>query len=111
MGLPVHGLGIDDVEECVEQRIDRGGVGVEAHAHGLAEAGPARADGPVIGVLLAGSVGVSAGGVDDAGKRLHEVLDAPEASSGKVDLRDHGATSPFSRTTYWLSLPEAPSAL
>ena len=85
VALPVLHRGVDDVEVRQQQGIQAHLLRVILHPNGLPEAGVALADGLVIGVRLAGAVGVAALGVDDAGDGLHQLLHAPEAAACQID--------------------------
>ena len=77
--------GVDHIEVGQQQRIEAHLLGVVFHPHGLPKAGLALANGLVIGVRLAGAVGVAALGVDDAGDGLHQLFHAPEAAARQID--------------------------
>ena len=85
VALPVLHRGVDDVEVGQQQRVKAHLLGVVFHPHGLPKAGLSFADGLVIGVRLAGAVGVAALGIDDAGDGLHQLFHAPEAAARQID--------------------------
>ena len=85
VALPVLYRGVDDIEIRQQQRVEAHLLGVVLHPHGLPKAGLSLADGLVVGVRLAGSVGVAALGVDDAGDGLHQLFHAPEATARQID--------------------------
>ncbi len=78
-------VGVDDVEVSQQQRVKAHLFGVVLHPHGLPEAGVPPADGLVVGVRLAGSVGVAALGVKNAGNGLHELFHAPKAAARQIN--------------------------
>ena len=85
VSLPVFHCGVDDVEVSQQQRVKAHLFGVVFHPHGLPEAGVPPADGLVVGVRLAGSVGVAALGVKNAGNGLHELFHAPKAAARQIN--------------------------
>ena len=85
VALPVLHRGVDDVEVSQQQRVKTHLLGVVFHPNGLPEAGVPLADGLVDGVRLAGSVGVAALGVKNAGDGLHELFHAPKAAARQID--------------------------
>ena len=85
VALPVLYRGVDDIEVRQQQRVKTHLLGVVFHPHGLPKAGLSLADGLVIGVRLAGAVGVAALGVDNAGDGLHQLFHAPEAAARQID--------------------------
>ena len=85
VALPVLHRGVDDIEVSQQQRVEAHLLGVVFHPHGLPKAGLSLADGLVIGVRLAGAVGVAALGVDNAGDGLHQLFHAPEAAARQID--------------------------
>ncbi len=85
VALPVFYRGVDHIEVGQQQRVEAHLLGVVFHPHGLPKAGLALADGLVIGVRLAGAVGVAALGIDDAGDGLHQLFHAPEAAARQID--------------------------
>ena len=85
VALPVLHRGVDDIEVGQQQRVKAHLLGVILHAHRFPKAGLSLADGLVIGVRLAGAVGVAALGVDNAGDGLHQLFHAPEAAARQID--------------------------
>jgi len=85
VALPVLYRGVDDIEVRQQQRVKTHLLGVVFHPHGLPKAGLSLADGLVIGVRLAGAVGVAALGVDNAGDGLHQLFHTPEAAARQID--------------------------
>jgi len=85
VALPVLYRGVDDIEVGQQQRVEAYLLGVVFHPHGLPKAGLSLADGLVIGICLAGAVGVAALGVDDAGDGLHQLFHSPEAAARQID--------------------------
>jgi len=85
VALPVLYRGVDDIEVGQQQRVEAHLLGVVFHPHGLSKAGLSLADGFIIGVRLAGTVGVAALGVDNAGDGLHQLFHAPEAAARQID--------------------------
>jgi hypothetical protein len=85
VALPVLYRGVDDIEVGQQQRVEAHLLGVVFHPHGLPKAGLPLADGLVIGIRLAGAVGVAALGVDNAGDGLHQLFHAPEAAARQID--------------------------
>ena len=85
VALPVLHRGVDDIEVGQQQRVEAHLLGVVFHPHGLPKAGLSLADGLVIGVRLAGAVGIAALGVDNAGDGLHQLFHAPEAAARQID--------------------------
>jgi hypothetical protein len=83
--LSVFNRGVDHIEVSQQQRVEAHLLGVVFHPHGLPKAGLALADGLVIGICLAGAVGVAALGVDDAGDGLHQLFHSPEAAARQID--------------------------
>ena len=84
VALPVLHRGVDHIEVGQQQGIETHLSGVILHPHGLPKAGLALADGLVIGVRLAGAVGIAALGIDDAGDGLHQLFHAPEAAARQI---------------------------
>ena len=84
VALLVLHRGVDDIEVGQQQRVEAHLPGVVFHPHGLPKAGLSLADGLVIGVRLAGAVGVAALGVDDAGDGLHQLFHSPEAAARQI---------------------------
>ena len=84
VALPVLHRGVNDIEVGQQQRVKTHLLGVVFHPHGLPKARVARADGLVVGVLLAGAVGVAALDVDNAGDGLHQLFHAPEAAARQI---------------------------
>ena len=85
VALPVLHRGVDDIEVGQQQRVKAHLLGVILHAHRFPKAGLSLADGLVIGVRLAGAVGIAALGVDNAGDGLHQLFHAPEAAARQID--------------------------
>ena len=85
VALPVLYRGVDHIEVGQQQRVEAHLLGVVFHPHGLPKAGLSLADGLVIGVRLAGAVGVAALGVDNAGDGLHQLFHTPEAAARQID--------------------------
>ena len=85
VALPVLYRGVDHIEVGQQQRVKAHLLGVVFHPHGLPKAGLSLADGLVIGVRLAGAVGVAALGVGNAGDGLHQLFHAPEAAACQID--------------------------
>ena len=85
VALPVLHRGVDHIEVGQQQRVEAHLLGVVFHPHGLPKAGFSLADGLVVGVRLAGTVGVAALCVDDAGDGLHQLFHAPEAAARQID--------------------------
>ena len=84
VALPVLHRGVDHIEVGQQQGVETHLSGVILHPHGLPKAGLALADGLVIGVRLAGAVGIAALGVDNAGDGLHQLFHAPEAAARQI---------------------------
>ena len=84
VALPVLHRGVDHIEVGQQQGVETHLPGVILHPHGLPEAGVPFADGPIIGVRLAGAVGIAALRINDAGDGLHQVLHAPEAAARQI---------------------------
>ena len=84
VALPVLYRRVDHIKVGQQQRVEAHLLGVVFHPHGLPKAGLSLADGLVIGVRLAGAVGVAALGVDDAGDGLHQLFHAPEAAARQI---------------------------
>ena len=85
VALPVLHRGVDDIEIGQQQRVKAHLLGVILHAHCFPKAGLSLADGLVIGIRLAGAVGIAALGVDNTGDGLHQLFHSPEAASRQID--------------------------
>ena len=85
IALPVLYCRVDDIEVSQQQGIQAHLLRVVLHPHSLSEAGVPLTDRPVVGICLAGAIGVAALSIQDAWNGLHQLFYAPKAAACQID--------------------------
>ena len=83
--LSVFNRRINNIEVRKQQCVEADLFGVIFDSYRLSKARTARAHLFVVGIGLAGAVGIAAARVDNSGDRLHKLFNAPKATARKED--------------------------